>query len=168
MFKFQSAWETSIPNICAPKAKFPTLNLLVPSKVQLQKRGTVFQPRMISSLRNSSSFITDWKTVCEYARGIRYVWQVFNRTFEVLLPAVRLSELPTRWSNSYQGKRIKPVLITRLLLNSKQSQTDLRGIRRTSIQRQILPRKFQSSYSSAVEFSIQHARLCTPKSVASE
>ena len=30
-----------------------------------------------------------------------------------------------------------------------------------------LPRKFQSSYSSAVEFSIQDERLCSPKSVAS-
>ena len=32
----------------------------------------------------------------------------------------------------------------------------------------ILPRKFQSSYSSAVEFSVQHERLCSIKSVASE
>ena len=32
----------------------------------------------------------------------------------------------------------------------------------------ILPRNFQSSYSSAVEFSIQHERLCSLKSLASE
>ena len=32
----------------------------------------------------------------------------------------------------------------------------------------ILPRKSQSSYSSAVEFSVQHERLCYLESVASE
>ena len=32
----------------------------------------------------------------------------------------------------------------------------------------ILPRKFQSSYSSAVEFSLQHERLGSLRSVASE
>ena len=32
----------------------------------------------------------------------------------------------------------------------------------------ILPRKLQSSYSSAVEFSVQHERLCSLESVASE
>ena len=63
--------------------------------------------------------------------------QVFNQTFEVLLAAARfaarLSELPTRWSNSCQRKRVQSVLSIRLLLNSEQSQTDLWGIRRTSI-----------------------------------
>ena len=63
--------------------------------------------------------------------------QVFDQFFEVLLKsAARLSELPTRWSNSCQRKRFKSVLTIRLLLNSEQSQTDLRGIKRTSIQRQ--------------------------------
>ena len=62
--------------------------------------------------------------------------QIFDQTFEVLLNAARLSELPTHWSNSCQRKRVKSVLTIRLLLNSEQSQTDLRRFRRTSIQRQ--------------------------------
>ena len=67
-----------------------------------------------------------------------------------------------------KGKELKSVLTIRLLLNSEQSQTDLRGIKRTSIQRQYYLASFQSIYSSAVEFSIPHGRLCSLKSVASE
>ena len=64
--------------------------------------------------------------------------QVFDQTFEVLLTTARSSESPTScWSNSCQEKGlIKSVMTFRLLLNSEQSQTDLRGIRRTSIQSQ--------------------------------
>ena len=67
-----------------PKSEIFNFELLVPSKVQLRKSGTVFQPRMISSLRNSSSFITYWKTVCDYAIEENDMWsQVFDQTFEV-------------------------------------------------------------------------------------
>ena len=74
---------------------------------------------------------------------------VFNQTFEALLKsAARLSELPTRWSKRFQGKRfIKSVLTIRLLLNSEQSQTDLRRIKRTSIQRQY----YLASFSRATQ-----------------
>ena len=63
-----------LSNSCVPKAKIFNFELLVPSKVQLQKSGTVFQPRMISSLRNS------------YANTLEEndAWsQVFDQTFEV-------------------------------------------------------------------------------------
>ena len=150
-----------------PKSEISNFELLVPSKVQLQKSGTVFQPRMFSyvTLRRLSRIGKQYANMLEEDD----TWsQVFDQTFEVLLTAARLSELPTRWSNSCQGKRLKSVLTIRLLLNSEQSQTDLQGIRRTSIQRQYCLASFQSSYSSAVEFSIQQKRLCSLKSVASE
>ena len=138
-----------------PKIETPNFELLVPSKVifyfrkygtdekvsaidsQLQGSGTVFQPRRISSyatLHRSSRIRKQNANMLEEYD----TWsQVFDQTFEVLLTsAARLSELPTRCSNSCQEKRLKSVLTIRLLLNSEQSQTDLRGIRRTSIQRQ--------------------------------
>ena len=33
MFKFQSAWKKSLPGVCAPKAKLPTLNYWFQAKV---------------------------------------------------------------------------------------------------------------------------------------
>ena len=118
-----------------PKSEISNFELLVPSKVQLQKSGTVFQPRMISyaTLRRLLRIGKQYeKMLEEYG-----TWsQVFDQTFRVRLTAARLSELPTRWSNSCQGKRVESVLTIRLLLNSGQSQVDLGEIRRTSIQRQ--------------------------------
>ena len=118
-----------------PKSEIFKFELLVPSKVQLQKSGTVFQPRMTSyaTLRRLSRIGKQYANMLEEYD----TWsQVFDQTFEVLLTAARSSELPTRWSSSCQGKRVKSVLTIRLLLNFEQSQTDLRGIRRTSIPRQ--------------------------------
>ena len=153
-----------------PKSETPNFELLVPSKVQLQKNGTVFQPRMISSYANLRRLSRIGK---QYANNIEDT--IRGRKFSIkllklvlLTSAARLSELPTRWSNSCQGERVKSVLTIRLLLNSEQSETDLRGIKRTSIQRQYYLASFQSSYSCAVRFSIQHGRLCSLKSVASE
>ena len=93
-----------LSDLCIPKANF-NFELLVSSKVQLpQKSGTVFQPRMISyaTLRRLSRIGKQYANMLE---GYDTWSQVFNQTFEVLLTAARLSESPTRWSNSCQGKK---------------------------------------------------------------
>ena len=78
-----------------PKSEISNFELLVPSKVQLQKSETVFQPRMISyaTLRRLSRIGKQYANMLEeYDK-----WsQVFDQTFEMLLTAARLSELPTR------------------------------------------------------------------------
>ena len=138
-----------------PKSKTPNFELRVPRKVifyfqkygtdekvsavdsQLQGSGTVFQPRRISSYAALHRLPRIGKHYANMLEEYDTWSQVFDQTFEVLLTsATRFSELPTRWSNSCQGKRLKAVLTVRLLLNSEQSQTNLRGIRRTSSQRQ--------------------------------
>ena len=125
-----------------PKGEIFNFELLVPGKVQLPKSGTVFQPRMISyaTLRRLSCIGKQYANMLkEYD-----AWsQVFDQTFEVLLTAARSSELPTRWSSSCQGKRVKSVLTIRLLLNSEQSITDrLTGNQANEYSEIILPRKF--------------------------
>ena len=66
-----------------PKSEiFSSKLLLVPSKVQLQKSGTVFQPRMISyaTLRRLSRIGKQYAIMLEE----NDTWlQVFNQTFEV-------------------------------------------------------------------------------------
>ena len=90
---------------CVPKVKIKIFNfeLLVPSKVQLQKSGTVFQTRIISyaMLRQPSRIGKKYANMLE-----KYdTWsQVFDQTVKMLLTAARLSESPARWSNSCQGK----------------------------------------------------------------
>ena len=129
--------EKAVPSLCAPKSETPNFELLVPSKVQLQKKQN-------SILAKNDLLFTQFFIICiekQYANMLEEydTWsQVFDQTFEALLTsAARLSELPTRWSKRCQGKRlIKSVLTIRLSLNSEQPQTNLRGIKRTSIQRQ--------------------------------
>ena len=113
-----------LTDLCVPKAKFLTLNFWFLAK-NISSYATL---RRLSRIGKQYAIMLE-----EYD-----TWsQVFDQTFEGLLTsAARLSELPTRWSNSCQGKTVKSVLSNRLLLNSEQSQTDLRGIKRTNIQRQ--------------------------------
>ena len=66
-----------------PKSETSNFELLVPSKVQLQKSGTAFQPRIISSyatLRRLSHIGKQYANMLEeYDTGS----QVFDQTFEV-------------------------------------------------------------------------------------
>ena len=90
--------------------------LLVPSKVQLQKGGTVFQQRIVfyAILRQSSRIGKQYANMLEKFD----TWsQVFGQTFEALLTAARSS-----WSNSWQWERGKFIVTIRLLLNSEQPQ----------------------------------------------
>ena len=92
-----------LSDLCIPKENFNS-ELLVPSKVQLQKSGTVFQSRMFS-YATPRRLLRIGK---QYANMLEenVAWsQVLDQTFEVLLTAVRLSESPTSWSNSCQGKK---------------------------------------------------------------
>ena len=65
-----------------------------------------------------------------------------------------------------KGKRLKSVLTIQLLLRTVITDR-LTGNQANEHSEAILPRKFQSSYSIAVE-SLQHERLCSLKSLASE
>ena len=91
MFKFLSAWEKSLPDLCAPKSENSNFQLLVPNtegmKTSVQLTLRYFNSRKAEQskkdllLRNSTSFIAYWKTVCEYARGIRYMVASFRSKF---------------------------------------------------------------------------------------
>ena len=71
-------FELLPPSICTGISYFrkygtdEKVSTIVSKVVQLQKSGTVFQPRRIS-FRNTTPFITYWKTVYENPSGIRYV-----------------------------------------------------------------------------------------------
>ena len=104
MCKFQSAWEKSLPHSCAPKAKLPALNYWFRAKVssifentermkrsvQLTLRYSTSTPGKRNSIsakkdllvRNSTSLIAYRKTLCEYARGIRYVFACLLNFFK--------------------------------------------------------------------------------------
>ena len=159
-----------------PKSETLNFELLVPSKgifyfrkygtdkkvsvidSQLQGSGTVFQPRRMSSYANVHRSSRIGKQYAKMLEDYDTWSQVFDQTFEVLLTsAARLSELSTRRSNSCQGKRLKSVLTIRLLLNSEQSQSDLRGIKRTSIQRQYYLARF--SRATQVLYNFQYKKL---------
>ena len=86
----------------------------------------------------------------------------------MLLTTARLSESPACWSNSCQGKRGESILTIRLMLNSEQVTDRLTGNQANEHSEAILPREFQSSYSCAVELSIQYQRLCSQKRAVSE
>ena len=94
------ALENSLPNLCAPKAKLPTLNYWFQAKVsfifenpermkksvQLNtstpgKRKSILSAKKDFLFRNSTSFIAYWETVCEYARRVRYVVASFRPHF---------------------------------------------------------------------------------------
>ena len=78
-----------------PKSKTSNFELLVPTKVvfYFQKYGTDEKVSAIDTysisakkhllVRNTILIIAYWKTVCEYARGIRYVVASFNQIFKV-------------------------------------------------------------------------------------
>ena len=149
-----------------PKSRTPNFELLVSSKgifyfrkygmdekvsaieSQLQESGTVFQPRRIPSYATLHRLSRIGKQYSNILEEYDTWSQVFDQTFEVLLTsAARLRELSTRWSNSCQGKRLKSVLTILLLLYSEESQRDLQGIKRTSIQRQY----YLASFSRATQ-----------------
>ena len=122
---------------CVPKVKIKIFNfeLLVPSKVQLQKSGTVFHDKN-DLLRNAMSIIAYWKTVCEYAREVRYVVASFRSNCRNASDCCSIERVTGTLVKQLPRKRVESVLTIRLLLNSEQSQADLRGIKRTSVRRQ--------------------------------
>ena len=121
--------------------------------VQLQESGTVLQPRRISSsvpLHSLSRIGKQYtKMLGEYDTLSPASSNVWGKGYQ-RLPAW-LSEVPTSWSNLQtvvKGRGFSQLYLFKCIPNLKQwLQTDLWGIRRTSIQRQY----YFASFSRATQ-----------------